>query len=108
MPDNNPPTRHSITDIVNVTSSRRYEYGTSTIIAPGVSITRKKRRIVYTRTYEIHLRGNTADLDPEPIMSIPDFLCEEAVEDQTLCEPLKVIHRETWTKRGKWEYYEEN
>ena len=86
----------------------RYEYGTLTVRVPGFAITRKRRRKVYSRTYEIHLRGNATDLDPEPIMNVPDYLCEDVNEDQTLGEPLKVIHRETWTKKCEWEYYEEN
>ena len=108
MPTQNKPTRRAITSFVNVSTSHRYEYGTTTIILWGNSLIRKKRRMIDTQTWEIHYFGSAAQLNPDPVLDIDGYNCEEAYEEQTLGQPLIVLHRETWTKRGKWEYYEEN
>lgn len=100
------PTRHAISDIVNVSTSHRYEYGTSTIVLWGTSLIRKKRRVIDTQTWEIHLKPS-GSLTPTPLINLADYQCEEVVEERDFNSPHLVIHRETWTKRGDWEYYTE-
>lgn len=105
-------TRRTIGKLTLVNYTSHYEYGTKRFVMPGVSLSWRTRRRVFSQTWEVRII-NDGILGVTPMADIvdstghDDWLPEEVVEVKSYESPFVIIHRETWTRREKWETLED-
>ncbi len=99
-------TRRTIGAPVLIDYSAKWEYH---YVLVGLNV-RKRGRQIFTQTWEVRLHNDgemrTDSLVPSSSINATatGWQAEEVTEQKSYESPFIIIHRETWTRKGQWQF----